>query len=66
MGTGYFDKFNQEININNELLFDNASRYKVIVKNNKILLQCLNNNNVPLIKLSKVTYGNILCSATII
>lgn len=66
MGTGYFDQYNNEINIGNELLFNNASKYKVIVKDSKILLQCLNNDNIPLIKLSKVTYGNILCSATII
>jgi len=66
MGTGYFDQRNNEINIGSKLLFNNASMYKVIINNNKILLQCLNNVDIPLIKLSKVTYGNILCSATII
>lgn len=64
--TGYFDKYNNEIKINDHLLFKNGSKYIVLNDNNNIILKSLSNNNMPFLLLSKITYGHILSSALII
>ena len=61
----YYDKFNNEIKIDNFILFDNGSKYKVETKEEKMILCCLSITNLPTILLSKITFGNTLCSALI-
>lgn len=60
------DKLGNFIKTNDCLLFDNGSKY--IVKDNKEgqILKCITNDNIPTLKLSKITIGSILYSAKII
>lgn len=64
--TGYFDKTHTEIKEHDILFFDNGSVYEVRKYRNKFVIKHLDNRNVPLMLLSKITFGNILCGATIV
>lgn len=64
--TGFYDKYNNEIKVGDYLFFDNGSKYLVLSENNEFILKNVSNKNIPLILLSKVTYGNLLSTAIIL
>lgn len=63
--TGFIDKVLNEIKIGDFLVFDNGSKYRVITKENNVILENFYNLDMPLILLAKITYGRTLCSATV-
>lgn len=63
--TGFIDRVNNEIMLDDFLVFDNGSKYKVIVNENKAMLKNCNNIDMPVLLLAKITYGRTLCSATV-
>jgi hypothetical protein len=63
--TGFIDKVLNEIKIGDFLVFDNGSKYKVIIKEDKVILESCYNLDMPLLLLEKITYGRILCSAMV-
>lgn len=63
--TGYYDKKNERIKVGDCLVFENGSKYIVIISEYKLVLKSISSDSMPTILLSKITYGNIFGSATI-
>ncbi len=59
------DAFENEINQNDVLIFENQHLFRCIKQGEEYLLECLS-QKIPLLRLSKICVGNILVSAKVI